>query len=125
MSKSMRSTRTPALLTLAALLLVAADKGADPVRGIWLPTSQTLNGLRVPDDRTSGATLTAYDGKSFVQRHGIEIVEEGTYTVDPTQSPATIDLVIEKGQDAGKRQLGIFKVDGDSTLTVCLAAPGA
>jgi uncharacterized protein (TIGR03067 family) len=49
--------------------------------------------------------------------------EEGTMKLDPTKKPATIDLAITSGNDKGKSQVGIYKIDGDS-ITICLARPG-
>ena len=87
-------------------------------QGIWAVESMSFNGTRLPDDPTAGAKLTAFDGKDYVQRHGQAIVEEGTYEVDPSKTPAAIDFVIKKGPDAGKRQLGIYELEGN-TLRVC------
>jgi uncharacterized protein (TIGR03067 family) len=40
--------------------------------------------------------------------------ERGTFKVDATKKPMTIDLAITEGNDAGKTQLGVFEVTGDS-----------
>jgi uncharacterized protein (TIGR03067 family) len=102
----------------------APAKGdAEALRGVWALTSRSVGGIEVPNDPTSGPMLTAFAGDFYLQRQGESIVEEGTYTVDPGKSPATIDLQIKKGPEAGKRQLGIYEADGDS-LRLCLAPPG-
>ena len=72
----------------------------------------TFNGAKIPDDPTAGPQLTAFDGKEYVQRKGQTIIEEGSYEVDPSKTPRSIDFVIKKGPDAGKRQLGIYELDG-------------
>lgn len=49
--------------------------------------------------------------------------EEGTIKIDPTAKTPTFDLDITEGSDKGKKQPGIYKMEGD-TVTLCLAAPG-
>jgi uncharacterized protein (TIGR03067 family) len=109
---------------LATARTAPAQGPADAIKGIWSVDSLTFNGVKIPDDPTAGAQLTAYDGSQYVQRKGLTIVEEGSYEVDASKTPGAIDLIIKKGPDAGKRQLGIYQVDGD-TLRVCLAEPGS
>ena len=48
---------------------------------------------------------------------------EGTFTIDPKKTPATIDLVPGKGRYEGKTLPGIYKLEGD-TLTIAFAEPG-
>jgi uncharacterized protein (TIGR03067 family) len=118
----------PAVVLMCAGLLAAdapeGKSGAETIKGIWSPVSMIYCGIRVPDDPTSGPLFTAFDGKSFVQRKGIAILQEGTYSIDSGKTPKTIDFQIEKGDDAGKKQLGIYTFDGDN-LKICLAKPGA
>ena len=91
------------------------DGRGDVIKGIWATVSVTAGGVKQPDDPTGGPSLTAYDGTNYVQRKGLDVIEEGSYLVDPTKNPATIDFLVTKGPDAGKTQLGIYKLDG-STL---------
>ena len=120
------SIAKPSLLVLAGLMLAAAEPpGNDPdaIKGIWAVESATFNGLKIPYDPTAGAQMTAFDGTEYVQRQGAKILEEGVYEVDATKTPKAIDFVHKKGADAGKRQLGIYEVDGH-ILRVCLVEPG-
>lgn len=96
---------------------------SEDLRGIWATVMRSVGGVIVPDDPTTGPLLTAFDRGVYLQRHGEQIVEEGRFTIDTSHTPATIDLQIKKGPEAGKRQLGIFLVEGDE-LKLCLAGPG-
>ena len=44
-------------------------------------------------------------------------------SVDPTKNPRTIDNLHESGTHKGKKQLGIYKLEGDK-WTVCMTQPG-
>lgn len=44
--------------------------------------------------------------------------------VDPKKNPKTIDNAHETGQDKGKTQYGIYKLEGDKWI-VCMTPPGA
>ncbi|GAC1473816.1 MAG: hypothetical protein NVSMB9_23110 [Isosphaeraceae bacterium] len=119
------------LLHLAIVLIGVADFAAASdcgsniplINGVWATTSVTIDGHRVPDDPTDGPSLLAFDKESYVQRVGSRIVDEGTYKVDAGKSYRTIDLHLKTGPEAGKRQLGIYRIEGE-TLTLCLASPG-
>ena len=49
-----------------------------------------------------------FDGKKYIQKVR-DLSEEGNYSIDPSQSPKTIDLDIKTGNDKGKKQVGIYK----------------
>jgi uncharacterized protein (TIGR03067 family) len=46
-----------------------------------------------------------------------------TLSLDPTQNPKAVDVLITAGPLKGKTRLGIYKIEGDIE-TVCLAQPG-
>jgi uncharacterized protein (TIGR03067 family) len=50
--------------------------------------------------------------------------ETGLFKVDASKTPMTVDLIIQEGDAAGKTQLGIFDVKGD-TLRLLLNTAGA
>ena len=112
---------------LAAIALAAGiggqagkPQGKTPtaaVQGTWIIS--TINGQPGPD----GMSLT-FTGDKYEQALGGQVNERGTIKVDASKKPMTIDLAIGDGQDAGKAQLGIFEVAGD-TMKLHLAAPAA
>jgi uncharacterized protein (TIGR03067 family) len=60
-----------------------------------------------------------------IQKFGASTIE-GTYQIDPTKKPQTIDFTPLKGGRAeaqGKPQLGIYELDGD-TFRYCVAYSG-
>ena len=98
-----------------------AAPGAAALQGTWVITS--INGQTAP----AGApemTLTFTADNKYHQTVGGDVNERGTIKVDAAKKPMTIDLIITEGQDAGKTQLGVFEVSGD-TLRGHFEAPGA
>jgi uncharacterized protein (TIGR03067 family) len=113
-------------LTLVGLVTVAAGTAlaADKIEGTWMGTGGISDGKKVPDEVVTKFMLVAVfkDGKYSVSIQGKQI-EAGTYKVDDSKTPATIDLTIKEGKDKDKSQLGIYKIEGGN-LTVALALPG-
>jgi len=102
----MTRTEAPKSKTLAAL------------QGTWLFTSQ--NG----QDMTGGpeVSVTITDNK-YVQNAAGEVVERGSFKIDDTKKPMTLDILIAEGPEAGQSQVGIFEVT-ETTMKVKLADAG-
>jgi len=93
------------------------------VEGRWQAVSIELDGNR----------LAAEECKKFVFEHGRDgewelIVDgtelaRGTTTVDPSQTPKTVDFVTTGGTNAGERTYGIYEVTG-TTWRICNAQAG-
>ena len=118
-------------IMIASLLLtatVAGDQakpakpaaGTAALQGTWAITS--MNG-QAPQEGSPELTLT-FAGDKYHQTEGGKVNERGTFKVDATKKPMTIDLVITEGGDAGKTQLGVIEVTAD-TLRAGFGAPGA
>jgi uncharacterized protein (TIGR03067 family) len=121
----MRLART--LLILSAVGFLAADDPkkdeADSLKGRWSAVSISAGGKPAQDEVVKAFKFTI-DDKTYTNLMGTEVVEEGGYKIDASKSPKTIDFDIKKGPDVGKRQLGIYKIEGDK-LTMVVAQAGS
>ncbi len=94
-------------------------------QGVWVQTAYERDGVREPvDDEVGWEPRTTFVGNTFV----VTIADgstpiKGTFTVDPSQMPKTIDYSDTFGADAGKTFLAIYSLEGD-TLIFCAAGEG-
>jgi uncharacterized protein (TIGR03067 family) len=116
------------VMILVIGLLAPAGKGAEPdkdlkaLEGTWQVESAKMDGQEFSGDDVADSRLVV-QGDRYKQQEKDQVKEDGVIKLDPAQSPKAIDLRIMSGDDKGKTQLGIYKLDGD-TLTVCLAKAG-
>jgi uncharacterized protein (TIGR03067 family) len=90
------------------------------LNGTWEVVRAVVDGKDDPD--REGATVTLKDGK-VTARVGDKVQGEGTFKVDPTTSPRSVDLTATTGPNKGKTSRGIYEVKGD-TNRACFAPPG-
>jgi uncharacterized protein (TIGR03067 family) len=122
--------RWKALAILAVGVLTAAGaplggsakKEQQKLQGTWVPTSLMIDGKEVPKDEFRNLTVT-FAGDKFTVKAGDKVFGEGTFTIDPAKEPKTIDNRWTTGDNKGKNEVGIYKVEGD-TLTTCFAEAG-
>ncbi len=112
---------------LATPLLVAA--GTDDVRkelkalqGTWKAVALEAGGKALPKEAVPDFTfIIGAEGKSTGK------TAQGDYTatilVNPKSDPKTIDNLHESGAQKGKKQCGVYKLEGNK-LTVCMTRPG-
>ena len=113
-------------LAVASAFTTAGGDKTPKLDGAWTATAAIIDGNKLPEDEVAKTKLvvTFKDGKytasMFNKDAGKEKeIESGTYKIDASKKPATIDLLIGKGsKDAGKTQLGLFKLDGDQLTLV-------
>jgi uncharacterized protein (TIGR03067 family) len=117
------------LVLLATPLLLAADGGDDvrkelkALQGKWKTVAGEAEGKPFAKDGIPPFTVViAPDGKSKGLASGEEF--RFTITVDPKKNPKTIENLHETGEQKGKRQYGIYKLEGDK-FTVCMTPPGS
>jgi uncharacterized protein (TIGR03067 family) len=110
---------------VALVLAQDAAGEAKKLQGVWEPVAVTAEGKKIPeaDVAKSGMRFTLAGETYKVTVQG-KLVEGGTFKVDPGKSPRTLDLTITEGDDKGKMQLGIYKLDGEA-LTVALPPTGS
>jgi uncharacterized protein (TIGR03067 family) len=102
-----------------------ASKDLKKLQGSWTVVSMEIKGQKLPEDKLKEADikLVVKDGKYAQQVQG-EIMEEGTFKLDPSKKPAAIDLSIDSGNDKGKMQRGIYEIKGD-TWRISFAKAGS
>jgi uncharacterized protein (TIGR03067 family) len=116
------------LVVLSAPLPLTADTGDDvkkelkALQGKWKAVALEAGGKPLPKDAVPDFTyIIGADGKAAGK------MPQGEYTaaitVDPKKDPKTIDNLHESGDQKGKKQYGVYKLEGDK-LTVCITAPG-
>ena len=117
------------LMFASALWIVGADdpkdaakKEYDKFEGTWKMESFTVDGKPTPIENFAEFRMTL-KGESFTTVSA-EGKTNGTYKVDPSKSPKTIDITFTGGPLDGVTMLGVYKLEGD-TYTVCLPAGGS
>src|SRR5436853_6909942 len=91
----------------------AVKKEQAQLQGEWSMVSGSADGQPMPDamvkqmkrTRKGDETATTMAGKVFFT---------AKITIDPTKKPKTIDYDMTEGFTKGKKQLGIYEIDGDT-----------
>jgi uncharacterized protein (TIGR03067 family) len=114
---------------LVTVLLVGADAPQDAVKaemarleGEWSMVSGEIDRQPLPEEMVKTAKRVAKDGETTVTIGG-QLFMKANFTVDPTKKPKAIDYEFTGGPTKGKKQLGIYELDGD-TAKFCFASPG-
>jgi uncharacterized protein (TIGR03067 family) len=117
------------LVVLATPLLVIGDtpdevrKELKTLKGKWKTVAMEAGGMAFPKEMVLNFTCdVGADGKSMGKMPEEEW--KFTITIDPKKTPRTIEIMHETGNQKGKKQYGIYKLEGDK-WTVCASRPGA
>jgi uncharacterized protein (TIGR03067 family) len=116
---------TAGLLLLGAGWLTADDKSEkdqEAFQGTWQLETLNQAGNAAPAEQLKGIVFLLKDNTYTISMGGKE-VEKGTFKLDSSKKPKTVDFEIQSGNDKGKKQPGIYEIEGD-TLKLCLAFPG-
>jgi uncharacterized protein (TIGR03067 family) len=123
-----KDTTMTVLLLAIALGLAAADapedatgKDLERMQGNWMADSVSANGIKWGEDESQALFRTVKEDAYTVARYSKQL-SAGTFTIDATQSPKTIDST-PRGAAAGQPVLGIYEFDGEA-LRICNAQPG-
>jgi len=111
------------LVTVMGVVLAASARGeaadttksAGGLQGTWTAVSAERNGA--PADDLKGHRLTFAGGRFTIRSKG-KILYQGTYRIDASKNPATIDFTHTSGEAKGKIWQGIYLLEGDG-LKIC------
>jgi uncharacterized protein (TIGR03067 family) len=120
--------RPVAIALLAGLLLAAAPtsendeprQDSEKLQGAWRGDSLQIKGNYVPTPEARSLWLF-FTKDTFRVEQGGRVTVRGTFTLDATQKPKTIDLAITEtvqSENKGTMVLGIYEL-GKGTLTLC------
>jgi len=116
-------------LTCAAISLAAAEdnpaikKDVAQLQGEWSMVSGIADGQPMPDEMRKQMKRVC-KGDEITVTAGGQIFIKAKVSIDPSKKPKTIDYEMTDGFTKGKKQLGIYELDGD-TFKSCFGAPGA
>lgn len=93
-------------------------------QGGWKQIAYERDGVVEPLDEQGWEPRTTFTGEEFLVTLADGTVPiKGTFRIDPTRNPKTVDWTDTIGEDAGKTLLAIYCLQGDQ-LTFCAASPG-
>jgi uncharacterized protein (TIGR03067 family) len=114
-----------AVIGLAAVAIAddAADKkDKEQLQGTWTAVSGESEGKESAEAKEH---TMIFDGDKFTVKRGDKVMVQGTFKIDASKSPRTMDLTIKEGPDdlKDKTAQAIYELKGDE-LTWCVAHPG-
>lgn len=114
------------ILSLAIQVTLLADNTnvteLKALEGKWKAVAMEAGGKSLPKESVLDFTyIVDANGKATGQSPQGQY--QATITVDPKKNPKTIDNLHETGAQQGKKQYGIYKLEGDK-WTVCMTRPG-
>jgi uncharacterized protein (TIGR03067 family) len=109
-------------ISVCVATLVRADEKSDKalkeLQGDWKVEKMVREGEAAPPEKIAKLVLT-FKGNQIIPSE--KPTDIATITLDPSQKPAAIDLMDERGKEMN---FGIYELKGD-TLKICLAQPKA
>ena len=110
--------------TYATSFPAAVAEEMKKLQGTWKQIAYERDGVTDPLDEQGWEPRVTFTGDTFVVTLADgSIPIQGTYKLDPTRDPKTIDWNDTIGEDAGKTLLAIYSLDGDM-FVFCAAYPG-
>jgi uncharacterized protein (TIGR03067 family) len=105
---------------------IAADSKADDLaqlQGEWTMVSGSADGQPMPAEMAKEMKRVCKGDELTVTMSGSTYFK-AKITLDPSKSPKTIDYAMTEGVTKGKKQLGIYQLNGD-TFKACMGKPDA
>ncbi len=118
----MRATLGTALaVALAVSITRAGDearKDLEQMQGTWTITLMEEKGEKVPDAVIKEMSAEIKGDKLSISEKG-KVVIELQFQLDPARKPREVDFTYLAGEDKGKKELGIYEIEGD-TVKFCV-----
>ena len=108
------------VVCVGATVSARDDKDEKAIQGTWSVTALTKDGKAAAPDELKEVKVIIGDGKVTLKFGDVEV---GKATLKMDTAKKHFDMTPEDGDNKGKLQPGIYKLDGD-TLELCLPQPG-
>src|ERR1043165_4466702 len=93
-------------------------------QGTWKQIAYERDGVTEPLDEQGWDPITTFTGSEFVVTLADgSIPIKGTFRIDPTRNPKTVEWMDTIGEDAGQTLMAIYAPE-DDRLIFCAAYPG-
>ena len=127
----MKTIRTTVLIAVAVAAIPlawaednqAVKKEMAQLQGEWRMVSGTADGFSIPSEMIPNSKRVC-KGDELTATVGGQLVMKARIAIDPSGKPKTIDYDVIDGPTKGKKQLGIYELEGD-TVKFCFGSPGA
>jgi len=127
----MKTPPTAILIGLAAVAISTAwaedneavKKDVAQLQGEWAMVSGSADGNAMPDAMRETAKRVCKGDETMVTI-GTQLLMKAKFTIDPSSKPKSIDYQMIDGPTKGKKQLGIYEIEGD-TAKFCFGSPGS
>ena len=103
-------------LTAAPASAQYANEAVSKMQGTWTAAKAERDGKAAAD--VVGNRLSITGSRFDIRSKGGKLLFSGTYRIDATKKPATIDFAHNHGKLKGKDWKGIYALEG-GTLTIC------
>lgn len=103
-------------------LTEAAKKDLAQLQGKWQMVSGSADGTDLPGGMMKNSYRLCDQDQTTVVLAG-QLMMRAKFSLNPSTKPKAIDYQVTTGLNAGKTQLGIYSLDGD-TIRFCFSAPG-
>jgi uncharacterized protein (TIGR03067 family) len=101
----------------------AVKKDLAHMQGEWAMVSGAADGQPMPEQMRKQMKRICKGNETTTTMAG-QVFIKAKVALDASKKPKTIDYEMTEGFTRGKKQLGIYELDGD-TFRSCFAAPGA
>ena len=101
----------------------AVKKDLALLQGEWIMVSGSADGQPMPDQMRKQMRRICKGDETTTTMAG-QLFFKAKITLDPSKKPKTIDYDMTDGPTKGKKQLGIYQVEGD-VFKSCFAKPNA
>ena len=127
----MKTLSTAFLIVSAAMAMSSAwtedseavKKDRIQLQGEWSMVSGSADGSAMPDAMRESAKRVCKEDETTVTVGGL-LFMKAKFTIDPSRKPKTIDYEMIDGPTKGKKQFGIYEIDGDK-VKFCFGSPGS